>query len=67
MIGTLYFPHEGPAGACTVTARDLAAMIGEINRIHPRPGSCPRRSGSPTPAGCREAAAGRTGEEEARR
>ena len=35
MIGTLYLPHEGPAGACAVTAADLARMVGEINRIHP--------------------------------
>ena len=35
MIGTLYLPHDGPAGACAVTARDLATMVGEINRIHP--------------------------------
>jgi len=35
MIGTLYLPHEGPAGPCAVTAHDLATMVGEVNRIHP--------------------------------
>jgi len=35
MIGTLYLPHDGPAGSCAVTAQDLATMVGEVNRVHP--------------------------------
>jgi glycerol-3-phosphate dehydrogenase len=35
MIGTLYLPHEGPPGACALTARELELMVNEVNRIHP--------------------------------
>ena len=34
MIGTLYLPHDGPAGACAVTARDLAS---DARRDQPDP------------------------------